>query len=195
MTQEQWEAIKHKDAGYDGQFYYGATSTNTVCRPSCGKRHCKPENIVIFDTLEEALGCGFKPCKRCRPDQKDWKGAKAELAEQIRGFIEQEYKEKFSLEHLAAELYQNKSYVLRTFKEVTGYTPLEYHNHVRCEKSRELLENLKLSISYISDEVGFATQAHFTRVFRQNYQCSPREYRKRFALRKKEEAEENALVG
>ena len=38
-----------------------------------------------------------------------------------------------------AYLFVDKSYLLRTFKEVKGYTLLEFHNLTRCEKAKELL--------------------------------------------------------
>lgn len=109
------------------------------------------------------------------------RGSKTKLAEDVVRIIEGNYKEKFSLDDLAGKLYHNKSYLDRTFREVTGYTPLEYHNFVRCRESRDLLEHSSLSISYISDEVGFASPAHYSRIFKKIYSCSPRQYRKTFA--------------
>lgn len=114
------------------------------------------------------------------------KCTKTKLAQDVVRLIEESYKEKFSLDYLAGKLYHNKSYLDRTFREVTGYTPLEYHNFVRCQKSRDLLEHSNLSISYISYEVGFVSPAHYSRIFKKIYRCSPMQYRKTLALESSE---------
>lgn len=61
------------------------------------------------------------------------------LAQAASEYIETHYKEKFSLQKMAGDLYVNGSYLLRVFKKHTGTTPLAYHNHVRCAQARELL--------------------------------------------------------
>jgi len=48
----------------------GCRTTHIYCRPGCpsGKR-MKPENGVPFASREEARRAGYRPCKRCRPDE------------------------------------------------------------------------------------------------------------------------------
>ena len=77
-----------------------------------------------------------------------------------------------------AELFVNGSYLTRVFRERTGCTPMEFHNRTRCEAAKEMLKNPELSVSYISDTVGYSTQAHFSRVFKEQYGVSPARYRK-----------------
>ena len=125
MNREQWLAIKNKDSSYDGVFFYALKTTKVVCRPSCNKKACSPENVVIFDDLDSALAAGYRLCKRCRPDQPGWKGAKYELASSAEDYINNNYTADFSLEEMAKKLHVNKFYLLRTFKEVAGTTPLE----------------------------------------------------------------------
>ena len=178
MTDEQWQAIYNKDASYDGKFYYGVKTTHVVCKPSCTSRNCKPENVVIFENLDDAVKAGYRMCLRCRPDNPDWHGAKYDLAERTRKLIEDSYNEEFSLDKLAGELYVNKSYLLRVFKEITGYTPLHYHNKVRCDRAMALLEEGITSIADIGEKVGFASASHFTRVFKNTVGMTPSQYAK-----------------
>ena len=63
-----YRALVERDGRYDGVVYYGVTSTGIVCRASCPARKPKPENTRLFLDLEAALGAGFRPCKRCRPE-------------------------------------------------------------------------------------------------------------------------------
>jgi two-component system response regulator YesN len=106
-------------------------------------------------------------------------GVKTELAEKAKKIIERGYGEKFTVKAIADELFVNECYLIRTFKEVTGMTMLYYHNHVRCEKAKEMLDKPELSISYISDVIGYNFPSHFARIFQKEYGCTPSEYRKR----------------
>ena len=180
ITKEQWTAIKNCDKRYDGRFFYGLQSTKKVCRPSCPKRSYDPKRIAVFDTLEEALSQGYRPCSRCRPELPDWSGAKTELAKAAEQYVREHYTDKFSLSVLADTLHVDKSYLLRTFKSVTGHTLLEYHNLVRCEIAKELLTRPELSASFIASEVGYVSASHFSQVFRKTVGCTPSEYRERY---------------
>ena len=99
------------------------------------------------------------------------------LTRSVLAYIEAHYRDKFSLQAMAGELYVNGSYLLRVFKRNTGYTPLAWHNHVRCEKARELLTRTGKSVSEIGEAVGFVSSAHFTHVFKKEAGCTPSEYR------------------
>lgn len=63
--EEKIKAIQTRDARYDGTFVYGVKTTGVVCKPSCKAKVPKMENIEIFDTLEQALEKGYRPCKIC----------------------------------------------------------------------------------------------------------------------------------
>ena len=66
-TDTEFAAIRGNDAGFDGRFLYGVASTKIFCRPSCVSRAPKRENVRIFDDAASAQAAGFRPCKRCRP--------------------------------------------------------------------------------------------------------------------------------
>ncbi len=99
------------------------------------------------------------------------------LTQSAVAYIESHYRERFSLRTMAGELFVNGSYLLRVFKKHTGYTPLAYHNHVRCEHAKELLRTTGESITDIGESVGFVSSAHFSHVFRRMENCTPTEYR------------------
>ncbi|MBQ8305418.1 MAG: helix-turn-helix domain-containing protein [Blautia sp.] len=161
------------------RIFLGTKTTRTVCLPTCPVKKAGSRHLIVFDSMEEALAQGYRPCLRCRPDQPEWEGAKKELAKAAARLIDKHYKEPFSLKALAGELYINESYLARTFKQETGQTLLWYHNHVRCRKAAELLEKADVPISFISSETGFCSSSHFTRIFRNYYGCTPSEYRRK----------------
>ena len=48
--------------------YEGCTSTHIVCRVGCTHgRHMRPDNRVVFASVEDARSIGYRPCKVCRP--------------------------------------------------------------------------------------------------------------------------------
>jgi len=48
--------------------YEGCTSTHIVCRVGCVHgRHMRPDNRVVFASVDDARSIGYRPCKVCRP--------------------------------------------------------------------------------------------------------------------------------
>ena len=65
----RWAAVLARDANADGKFYYSVRTTGVYCRPSCAARPARPENVRFHATRAEAEQAGFRPCKRCKPEQ------------------------------------------------------------------------------------------------------------------------------
>ncbi len=67
----RWKSVVSRDRAADGAFYYSVGTTGVYCFPSCAARLAKPENVRFHSTRQEAEDSGFRPCKRCKPDQRD----------------------------------------------------------------------------------------------------------------------------
>ncbi|BEU03049.1 XRE family transcriptional regulator [Agarivorans sp. OAG1] len=67
--QQKYQAMSRKDAQYEGVFYTAVKTTGIFCRPSCRARKPKIENVVFYDTVQEALQHGYRACKVCKPMQ------------------------------------------------------------------------------------------------------------------------------
>lgn len=104
--------------------------------------------------------------------------ARCDLAEQAKRIVEENHTSKFSLKGIASALYVDESYLSRAFKVATGTTLLAYHNQVRCEEAKALLAQPDLSVSYVGSAVGYASTAHFCRVFKKVVGLTPGEYRR-----------------
>lgn len=68
MRDARWKAIVERNSESDGSFYYSVKTTGVYCRPSCGARLARPENVQFHATREHAQKAGFRPCKRCKPE-------------------------------------------------------------------------------------------------------------------------------
>jgi AraC family transcriptional regulator of adaptative response/methylated-DNA-[protein]-cysteine methyltransferase len=64
----RWAAIEARDRNADGAFLFAVTTTGVYCRPSCSGRPLR-RNVRFHDTAEQARAAGFRPCKRCRPNE------------------------------------------------------------------------------------------------------------------------------
>ncbi len=82
--------------------------------------------------------------------------------------------------HLAelAKLVQISPYYFgRLFKQSTGLAPHQYVTKCRIKKAKELLKISDLSIAYISQQVGFHDQSHFSKTFGRIVGVTPKKYR------------------
>ena len=69
VADPRWAALSARDAQADGSFVYSVRTTGVYCRPSCGARAARPENVAFHDTPADAQRAGFRPCRRCKPDE------------------------------------------------------------------------------------------------------------------------------
>ena len=117
-------------------------------------------------------------CEHLRIKQK--KTEKKQHAENIASWINRYYSEKISLERIAKELNLNKYYVSHVFKEVTGYTVMQYVMECRLIQVKYLLEmRPDLSLEEIFTSTGFESGAHFSRFFKEKMGVTPTSYRKK----------------
>jgi AraC family transcriptional regulator len=68
-------------------------------------------------------------------------------------------------------------YFSRLFKQSIGVTPHQYVTQCRIEKAKQLLKKPDLSITYISQQVGFHDQSHFSKTFCKIIGLTPKKYR------------------
>lgn len=159
MSDPRWASIAARNANADGEFYYAVKTTGVYCRPSCGSRTPRPENITFFLTAEDAEAAGFRPCKRCKPDQPPLGEQHAELVAGLCRQIEAS-DEPPSLAALARIAGMSTFHLHRVFKAVTGITPKAYALAHRAKKVRELMARSKTVTDAIY-EAGYGSDGRF----------------------------------
>jgi len=134
----RWAAVRARDENADGQFFYSVRTTGVYCRPSCAARAPRPENVAFHATAEAAERAGFRPCRRCRPDQASRAAQHAALVVELTRFIG-------SADHvptlgeLAARAGMSGYHLHRVFQRVTGLTPRAYAAAHRADSVRKAL--------------------------------------------------------
>jgi AraC family transcriptional regulator, regulatory protein of adaptative response / methylated-DNA-[protein]-cysteine methyltransferase len=155
----RWMSIVNRDASGDGKFYYSVKTTGVYCRPSCAARLARPENVQYHLTCEDAEKAGFRPCKRCKPDQPAATKQNARRIAKVCRLIEQA-EEMPSLDELAEHAGLSVYHFHRTFKAITGLTPKEYADANRSNRVRASLEKSDTVTEAIYD-AGFNSSGRF----------------------------------
>lgn len=97
------------------------------------------------------------------------------------GFIQNRYREKISLDEIAAAGNVCKSSCCSIFQSYLHKTPNGYLTDYRLDKSLELLRETDMSIAEIGCDTGFCSPSYYTETFRRHFGYSPAIYRKNFA--------------
>jgi AraC family transcriptional regulator of adaptative response/methylated-DNA-[protein]-cysteine methyltransferase len=131
-----YDALVKRDAAFDGVFWYGVRTTGVYCRPICKSRRPLERNVVYFADPASARAAGFRPCKRCRPDEAG--AAHAPWLATVRDLLDAS-DERLTLEALAAQAGVSRAHLQRTFTAAFGVSPRVYAAAARERRLRDAL--------------------------------------------------------
>jgi AraC family transcriptional regulator, regulatory protein of adaptative response / methylated-DNA-[protein]-cysteine methyltransferase len=175
LDDPRWTSVVARDPAADGTFYYSVRTTGVYCRPSCAARHARPENVHFHATREDAENAGFRPCKRCKPDQASLVEQYAEKVTEACRIIEASDNLP-RLEELAARVGVSMYHFHRVFKQVTGLTPRTYAAAHREKRVRTQLGQGASVTSAIFD-AGYNSNARFYERSNEVLGMTPSRYR------------------
>jgi AraC family transcriptional regulator of adaptative response/methylated-DNA-[protein]-cysteine methyltransferase len=121
----RWAAVRARDPQADGSFVYSVRTTGVYCRPSCGARPARPENVAFHDTPADAEHAGFRACRRCRPNEPSLAAQQAAIVTRLCRRLESD-EQTPTLEQLADDAQWSSFHLHRVFKRITGLTPKAY---------------------------------------------------------------------
>jgi AraC family transcriptional regulator of adaptative response/methylated-DNA-[protein]-cysteine methyltransferase len=171
----RWAAVVARDRGADGAFYYSVKTTGVYCRPSCGARLPRPENVRFHASRAAAEQAGFRPCKRCKPDQPAPEARQARKVAEICRYIEAA-EEIPTLKQLARKAGLSPYHFHRLFKSVTGLTPRGY---AVARRARRVRDGLRKSgtVTEAMFDAGFSSSGRFYAASDRMLGMSPRRFR------------------
>jgi AraC family transcriptional regulator of arabinose operon len=86
----------------------------------------------------------------------------------------------FNIDEIANACNLSTSRLSHLFKQQIGLGPKTWINNLRLQHARKLLINSKESVNAIGARVGYENPSHFTKYFKKNMGCSPRQFRQSF---------------
>jgi AraC-like DNA-binding protein len=92
-------------------------------------------------------------------------------------FLNKNLDNTLSLEEIAGSVNLSPSHFSYVFKKKTGFTPIEYFNHLKVQKACQYLLFTNLRIKEIALELGIEDQFYFSRMFTRIMGSSPNDYR------------------
>jgi len=100
------------------------------------------------------------------------------FVKRVRETIEEHIaKPDFTVEQLCKLIFMSHSQLHRKLDALTGCSPNKFIRMIRLNKARELLKNSSDSIASIALDCGYNDPGYFGRIFKQEYQLTPQEWR------------------
>src|SRR6201984_2467436 len=131
-----WQATLARDRRADGAFFFAVKSTQVYCRPSCPARRPLRKNTLFFSTRREAEQQGFRPCRRCKPNEIPASVRIVQRAAQVLG---SDLDETVNIAALAQKIGVKTDALRRAFRQQAGLTPKELAAALRLKKFKKLL--------------------------------------------------------
>lgn len=171
----RWAAVVQRDPAADGQFYYSVLTTGIFCRPSCPSRLAGRKNVHFHASCAEAQEAGFRPCKRCKPDQPPLTQQYATMVTQACRMVESAEVIP-GLDTLAQACNMSPYHFHRIFKTITGVTPKAYGAAHRAQRVRAGL-NKNNSVTNALYDAGFNSSGRFYDTSTQVLGMTPTKFR------------------
>lgn len=87
-----------------------------------------------------------------------------------------------TLKDLAKDFHFHENYLSRKIKNVTNKSFNELLIQSRLQEAERLLTNTNLSISEISNKIGYSKPSYFYKLFKEHYNMTPMEYRSKILI-------------
>jgi AraC family transcriptional regulator of adaptative response/methylated-DNA-[protein]-cysteine methyltransferase len=155
----RWAALLSRNPESAADFYYGVRTTGVYCRPTCPSRRPRRDNVEFFATRDAAERAGFRPCKRCKPEQAALPERHAAMVAEACRLIETS-EQAPDLKTLARKVGLSPYHFHRVFKAATGLTPKAYATAHRTRRVRNELGNSNTVTDAIYDS-GYNSNARF----------------------------------
>lgn len=102
------------------------------------------------------------------------------LVKDILVYLNNNYREKITLDQLAKKFRASVSYICHEFTKEYHISPINYVIKRRITEAKFALTNTECSLNEIALRVGYDNVDHFAKLFMRHVGCSPSEYRKQF---------------
>ena len=160
VHKDWWKALLARDKHFDGTFVYGVRSTGIYCRPSCFARRPRQDQVAFFQMPEAAEQAGFRPCRRCRPDEAVIQDPQGKLVQRLCRYIERHDSpdQPLTLAAMSEHVHISAHHLQRTFKRIMGITPRQYTEACRLRRLKTLVRKGE-SVTRALYEAGYGSSS------------------------------------
>lgn len=92
-------------------------------------------------------------------------------------YLENDVQQSLSIEEIAQLCHMTATYFRKLFKEYSGISPAQFRIQKKLETAKSLLSTDDMTISEISDHLGFENVSYFSKLFKKYEKMSPSQYR------------------
>ncbi len=154
---------------------------NLYCLLERELEHYKPGYRIFFQTiLLQILIIIFR--KEFNPDNYNnttaKKTSKQVLLDKCMDYIYDNISEQIYIDDLCRFVNVSQSHLFKIFNNYVKFPPAKFIQFIKVKKGEQLLKTTPLTIKEISIRLGFNSPFYFTKVFKEYYQVSPRQYKK-----------------
>ncbi len=173
-----YQALRARDARFDGRLFVGVTSTGIYCRPVCRVRPPLARNCRFFGHAALAEQAGYRPCLRCRPELApglSFTDSSDALADQAARWLVQAAHEGRDppLPAIAARLGVTDRHLRRIFQRRHGVSPVDWLATQRLLLAKQLLTDTTLPVTEVALACGFGSLRRFHAAFAARYRMPP----------------------
>jgi len=105
------------------------------------------------------------------------KSAKKDEIDKAIDFLSQNLDQILTIEKIASSVHLSVSHFSYLFKKKTGFSAIEYFNHLKIQKACQYILFTNMRINEIALELGFSDPFYFSRLFTRTMNISPNQYR------------------
>lgn len=99
-------------------------------------------------------------------------------------YIDENIKNKITIEELENKFFYNRYYIMKLFKKEIGLTIIEYINSIRIYNSILLIKNNDSNFINIAFKNGFYSLEYFSETFKQITNLNPKKFKDYFSQKK-----------
>ncbi len=142
----------------------------------------EPGHAILLSKMAEALFIETMRIyvQRLPPDQTGWLAAIGDpLAGKALALMHQRPAEKWTIARLAAEAASSRAVLARRFHRYLGEPPIQYLTRWRLQLAARQLQTTNATVLGVARDVGYHSEASFSRAFKRAFGCPPSSYRAR----------------